>query len=124
MRRWGYGASVQQFLSEPENAVLGALTAASSFDPTIQQINAWRVSIDHLRRQLVGFSGHVFFEFTIPRVGSRADVVLLCDGVIFILEYKVGSDKFLTADLDQAQGYSPAVPVRCNGSPFAEILDP
>ena len=106
MHRWGYGASVQQFLSEPENAVLGALTAASSFDPTISQINAWQSTIAHLRSKLVGFSGHVFFEFTIPRVGSRADIVLLLEGVIFILEYKVGSDKFLTADLDQAQGYA------------------
>ena len=106
MHRWGYGASVQQFLSEPENVVLGALTAGSSFDPTISQINAWQSTIAHLRSQLVGFSGHVFFEFTIPRVGSRADIVLLLEGVIFILEYKVGSDKFLTADLDQAQGYA------------------
>jgi len=106
MRRWGYGASVQEFLFAPENAVLGALTAASSFDPTISQINAWQASIANLREQLVGFSGHVFFEFTIPRLGSRADVVLLKDGIIFILEYKVGSDQFLTADLDQAHGYA------------------
>ena len=34
--------------------------------------------------------GQIIFEYDIPRLGKRIDVVLLCRGIIFCLEFKVG----------------------------------
>jgi hypothetical protein len=39
-------------------------------------------------------TGWVFFEFSIPRMGKRADVVLVVAGVIFVIEFKIGADNF------------------------------
>ena len=48
--------------------------------------------IDNLKEQLRAFQdGEIFFEFIIPRMGKRVDVLLLIDGVIFVLEYKAGA---------------------------------
>lgn len=38
--------------------------------------------------------GTVYFEYNIPRMGRRADVVVLIDGVIFVLEYKTAESRF------------------------------
>ena len=34
--------------------------------------------------------GHIIFEYDIPRLGKRIDVVLILRGIIFCLEFKVG----------------------------------
>lgn len=49
---------------------------------------------------------HVFLEFTIPRMGRRADAIVIGGGLIFVLEYKVGESQFSTAAIDQAFGYA------------------
>jgi len=47
-------------------------------------------------------------EFSIPRMGHRADVVLLGPGFpyVFVIEYKVGSKEFLRTDIDQVYDYA------------------
>lgn len=39
--------------------------------------------------------GQIIFEYDIPRLGKRIDVVLLYRGVVFCLEFKLVSQKFL-----------------------------
>ncbi|MFP8871701.1 MAG: hypothetical protein VCB43_09900 [Myxococcota bacterium] len=39
-------------------------------------------------------------------MGKRADVVLLVDGVIFVLEYKVGENSYTVAAAEQAHDYA------------------
>ncbi|WP_420333401.1 DUF2075 domain-containing protein [Roseibium sp.] len=47
--------------------------------------------ITHLKEQLAECpAGHVYFEFTIPRMGKRVDVVLLFQDFVFVIEYKTG----------------------------------
>jgi hypothetical protein len=36
----------------------------------------------------------IAFEFAIPRMGKRADVVILLDGIVFVVEFKVDADTF------------------------------
>ncbi|MEF1291830.1 DUF2075 domain-containing protein, partial [Vibrio sp. M260118] len=56
--------------------------------------------------QFVGSGSHVYFEFLIPRMGKRADVILIHSGIVFVLEFKVGADKFHRGDARQAHGYA------------------
>ena len=51
------------------------------------------------------FTGHIFFEFAIPRMGKRVDVVLLVGDIIFVLEFKVGESSYPLHAVDQAIDY-------------------
>ena len=50
--------------------------------------------------------GKVYFEFAVPRLGKRIDVVLLIDHVVFILEFKVGEADFNSGAIDQVWDYA------------------
>lgn len=50
--------------------------------------------------------GHIVFEYDIPRLGKRIDVVLLLKGIIFCLEFKVGESRILENDVDQVLDYA------------------
>lgn len=67
---------------------------------------AWRRQVEILKPQLNGLHGHVFFEFAIPRMGMRADVVLIVSEVVFVLEFKVGSHCHQAADIRQVESYA------------------
>lgn len=49
---------------------------------------------------------HIFFEYSIPRMGKRIDAVLLIDGIVFVVEFKVGSKEFIGADINQVWDYA------------------
>ncbi|MFY0640226.1 MAG: DUF2075 domain-containing protein [Bermanella sp.] len=75
------------------------------------QTNAWSSQIEILQNQLAPLvstcnKSFIFFEFSIPRMGRRADVVLVHKGLIFVIEFKVGSDNYNSADIQQAHGYA------------------
>ena len=48
----------------------------------------------------------IVFEYDIPRLGKRIDVVLLLRGIIFCLEFKVGQMHALQADVEQVMDYA------------------
>lgn len=67
---------------------------------------AWNYQIQHLRelaRELP--DAHAFMEFLIPRMGRRADLILLTNGIVFVIEYKLGVSQFDRSSLDQVYGY-------------------
>ena len=88
LRSW-YGASIAEFLEINPNAVLGQLTANCDFNLIPTQRDAWLAQIELLRAHLNGVSGSVFFEFNIPRMGRRIDVVLVIGPAVFAIEFKV-----------------------------------
>ncbi|HEY7838033.1 MAG TPA: DNA/RNA helicase domain-containing protein, partial [Terriglobales bacterium] len=87
-RAW-YAATITDFLSASPAAVLGELAANSDLSDRVEQRDAWRAEIALLREALDGLCGEVFIEFTIPRMGHRADAVLLLGPAVFVLEFKV-----------------------------------
>ncbi len=101
-----YSAPVHEYLREASSTVLGRLIAdARNVEQT--QLVAWQQQIEILKRELaVDPLGDVYFEFSIPRVGRRADVVVVKDSAIFVLEFKVGAENFDAADIRQAEGYA------------------
>src|SRR5262249_23458089 len=50
--------------------------------------------------------GFVYFEYSIPRMGKRIDVVLIVSAVIFVLEFKIGKEDYSSAALDQVCDYA------------------
>lgn len=49
---------------------------------------------------------HIIFEYAIPRLGKRIDVVLLLKGIVFCLEFKVGKSEALQNDVEQVLDYA------------------
>ena len=76
LRSW-YGASITEFLNANPSAVLGELTTNCDFALLPTQRDAWLEQIEFLRPRLIDLSGSIFFEFNIPRMGRRIDVVLV-----------------------------------------------
>src|SRR4051794_34924645 len=107
MSRAYFDASFKAFSATDPDAVLGILAAHSAFGAEPRQRGAWKYEIEHLRAVVAQFSsGHLFLEFTIPRMGRRVDAILLCDGIIFVLEYKGGEAEYPRSAIDQTVGYS------------------
>ncbi|BEU87515.1 DUF2075 domain-containing protein [Selenomonas sp. TAMA-11512] len=78
-----------------------------SFRTEDTQKNTWRTEIQILKDQLVSFAtGEIAFEFTIPRIGHRVDVVLIIQGIIFLLEFKVCDTTYAKSTKDQVMDYA------------------
>lgn len=102
-----YDAQIADFLAADRDAVLGVLVQHHGFALEHQQRGAWVGQIDLLKSALSGVDrGHVLFEFAIPRMGKRADVVLLVDGTVFVLEFKVGARNFDRSAIEQVHDYA------------------
>lgn len=74
-----YSAPITEFLWQSDSEILGIIhTNDISAETTIQQSNTWEAEIRILKSQLQDFTeGRIIFEYTIPRMGKRVDVVLL-----------------------------------------------
>ena len=107
MKRFYYSKPLKQFLiDEPEN-ILGELTKNHEFNLGEQQKNSWIRQIDILKEQLMDFNlGHIVFEYSIPRMGRRVDVILIYSGIVFVLEFKVGDDEYPKYAVDQVLDYA------------------
>lgn len=102
-----YSATLSDFLSTTSDTIIGELTQFHTQDLVYQQTGAWKVQIEILQNQLKELSdAFICFELLIPRMGKRADVVLITGSIIFVFEFKVGETQYKSADLRQTQGYA------------------
>ena len=104
-----YESSFDAFLHSEENTVFGTLCANYHGEARTATRDAWQAEISIMRNtlsQLDDKDGRIIFEYDIPRLGKRIDVVLLYHGVIFCLEFKVGESQILEADIDQVLDYA------------------
>ena len=106
MSRYFFGSDCSTFLALSKEEIIGRLAIASSFPDEPTQKFAWGREIDILKSVLPGCQGKIYFEFDIPRMGKRVDVVLLIKSVIFVLEFKVGESVFNTSAIDQVWDYA------------------
>jgi len=77
MRRAYYSSSIVDFLNRSSNEIVGELTRAHARTLEQTQLNAWLEQINILKGVLINRSGRIYFEYAIPRMGKRIDVVLL-----------------------------------------------
>lgn len=106
MKREYYSDSISNFLRSSSEEILGILADSNDFALIQTQRDAWRTQIAELQRILKPFHGSIYFEYSIPRMGRRIDVVLLIGPVIFVLEFKVGEREFTTYAIDQVCDYA------------------
>jgi hypothetical protein len=86
---------------------LGELVSNHTFNLNELQRNSWIKEISILKLSLEDhYNSYICLEYTIPRMGKRADAVLLVNNVVVILEFKVGSNTYNSGDLDQVLDYA------------------
>ncbi|WP_180057916.1 DUF2075 domain-containing protein [Acinetobacter sp. YH12141] len=106
MLRSYYQSSIQDFLSSSNDLILGNLAQHHEFALEDLQKNAWLAQIDILKANLVGIAkGHLYFEYSIPRMGKRADNILIIRNLIFVIEFKVGESFYSTTAKNQVIDY-------------------
>ncbi|MCR5739605.1 MAG: DUF2075 domain-containing protein [Lachnospiraceae bacterium] len=104
-----YDSSIEAFLEKDRENIFGILCDRYHGDALTSTREAWINEIDILRNvlsELQTIGGHIIFEYDIPRLGKRIDVVLLLRGIIFCLEFKVGESSILETDVDQVLDYA------------------
>lgn len=104
-RAW-YAAAVQDFLHADVDSIIGVLAQRAPRTTEAEQVEAWRRGIGILREALGDATGQILLEYSIPRVGSRADAVLVTNHVIVVIEFKVGAESFTAAARDQVWDYA------------------
>lgn len=110
VRRWMYGKRFNAFVRQSSAEILGELAQHASGDLDLTQNNAWQVEIEVLKAldlsEAQCESGSIYFEYTIPRLGRRVDVILIIGHVLYVLEFKAGESQFNAAALDQVWDYA------------------
>src|SRR5450755_528037 len=86
-----YDATVFSFLKDDTELILGVLTAKHHHTLEERQRWAWLQQISILKASLATLpDGRIFLEFYIPRMGKRADVILIEENIVFVIEFKAG----------------------------------
>ena len=104
-----YHAPLKEFLVYNNAEILGNIIASYHGDSQSTTIESWEEEIRILKDQLriwESEDAHIIFEYNIPRLGKRIDVVLLLHGVVFCLEFKVGKKEALQSDIEQVLDYA------------------
>ena len=106
MNRSYYSDTIETFILTKPEEIIGKMAILSKFADEVSQKGAWLEEIRILQRVLPKYKGGIYFEYSIPRMGQRIDVLLLIKSVIFILEFKVGETEFPLHAIDQVWDYA------------------
>jgi hypothetical protein len=102
-----YSADRTRFYADSPSHILGELTRRHHFDVDAGQKQAWLNQIDLLRTALAGIAAFtLYFEFAIPRMGKRADAVVVIGKAIFVIAFKDGQARFDAAAVEQVEDYA------------------
>ena len=107
MKRSYFSDYTSNFLTADESSILGELVRSHTFNLNELQRNSWIKEISILKLSLEDhYNSYICLEYSIPRMGKRADAILLVNNVVVILEFKVGSNTYNGGDLDQVLDYA------------------
>lgn len=107
MKRSYFSSKIIEFISTDEHEILGKLTSSENiYSITPKTTYAWQSEISVIKNSLADIDGHIHFEYVIPRMGKRVDVLLVIQNVIFIIEFKVGSDTYDASSITQLIDYT------------------
>ncbi len=104
-----YTDSFCNFIDADPSAILGTLHENYHGETLTSTNEAWKGEINILQKVLLPWkdeNAQIVFEYDIPRLGKRIDVVLLLRGLIFCLEFKGGQKDILQADVEQVMDYA------------------
>ncbi|MCH9758583.1 MAG: DUF2075 domain-containing protein [Proteobacteria bacterium] len=110
MKRAYYEATLIKFLQSSEDEILGELARNNQYTLEDLQRNAWMAQVQILQQGLNQFkdypTAHIALEYSVPRMGKRVDVIVFLNGIVFVLEFKVGDKDYKRYAVDQVVGYS------------------
>ena len=104
-----YKSDFKSFIEADPYSVLGRIHDAFHGQALTTTDEAWLGEIKLLQNVLLPWKdeeAEIIFEYDIPRLGKRIDVVLLLRGMIFCLEFKVGQKDALQTDVEQVMDYA------------------
>jgi hypothetical protein len=108
MKRYQYTCTLAKLRSSSKDQISQELRALASANQTSEQLIAWDDTIDILRLAFKSstFVGRLYFEYEIPRLGGRIDVVVIIRHVVFVLEFKTGAGDVSSSAIDQVTDYA------------------
>ena len=109
MNRYFYKSTISDFVNASEESIFGQIAMQDEGDSGSEQKFAWSEEIDTLKEALQPWKdeyAEIIFEYSIPRLGKRIDVVLLLRGIVFTIEFKAGQTSFLQSDMEQVMDYA------------------
>ncbi len=104
-----FDSDIASFLKMETETIFGMLCDKYHGDALTTTREAWKREIEILQSKLYPWAdtdAYIVFEYDIPRLGKRIDVVILLKGIIFCLEFKVGESHILENDVDQVLDYA------------------
>ena len=109
MSRCLYNSTIREFLQLSPETLRGRFVNNYHGAVLTTTNEAWADEI-HIMQNVLRLwkdeDGQVIFEYDIPRLGKRIDVVLLLRGLIFCLEFKVGERNMLQSNIEQVLDYA------------------
>lgn len=109
INRFFYKAAIADFTKDSLDDIFGKIARNDEGDSVAEQKFAWAEEIEIMKRVLLLWkdeNGEIIFEYSIPRLGKRIDVVLLLRSIVFAIEFKAGEDAYLRADMEQVMDYA------------------
>jgi len=101
MNRAYYSDSIATFISTKQNDIIGTISLCSEFADVPLQKAAWAEEIKILQNVIASFSGSIYLEYSIPRMGKRIDALLVINHLLFVLEFKIGEEGYPANAVEQ-----------------------
>lgn len=109
INRYFYRSELSIFVQDSADDIFGKIARNDEGDSVAEQKYAWSEEIEIMQQVLLPWkdeNGEIIFEYSIPRLGKRIDVVVLLRGIVFAIEFKAGEDVYLRADMEQVMDYA------------------
>lgn len=109
INRYFYHNTLLSFYHETTESIFGTLARNDEGDTVKAQKFAWIEEIEIIKNNLATWKdecGRIVFEYSIPRLGKRIDVVVLLRGIIFVIEFKVCKSEYTQIDMEQVMDYA------------------
>lgn len=106
MLNYYYSDKISDFLQKLPETIIGEISVNGRLGHINTELYAWEFQIKILKEILKNYEGHLFFEFSIPRMGKRVDCLLIIKNIVFVIEFKVGEKEFINQNIEQVWDYA------------------
>lgn len=106
MLNYYYSDTISKFKEKPIETIIGEISINGRLGHINTELYAWEFQIKLLKEVLQNHEGHLFFEFSIPRMGKRVDCLLIIKNIVFVIEFKVGEKEFINQNVEQVWDYA------------------
>lgn len=106
MLNYYYSDKISDFLCKSKETIIGEISVNGRLGHINTELFAWEYQIKLLKEVLQKQEGHLFFEFSIPRMGKRVDCLLIIKNIVFVVEFKVGEKEFINQNIEQVWDYA------------------